>query len=104
MQLRSLPGLASEKIEVNLGRDGPVTSPDPPTVDWNCSGKINNETGIYTLQFEFSYTNVSLIQEAIVYYEISVDNTNHPGQNIPILRETIDIEKVEVNVSNMLLY
>lgn len=77
--------------------------PDPPTVDWNCSGKIDNETGLYTLQLEFSYNNVSLNQEAIEYYEISVGimNENLRGV-IPILRETIDIERVQVNASNML--
>ena len=102
IQLKSIPGLASERIQVNLMRD-PVPL-DPPTVDWNCSGKIDNETGLYTLQFEFSYNNVSLIQEAIQYYEISVGNMNGLRGDIRILRETIDIERVQVNVSNILLY
>ena len=98
--MKSLPGLASERIQVDLKRD-PVPL-DPPTVDWNCSAKIDNKTGLYTLQLEFSYNNVSLIQEAIKNYEISVGNMNGLRGVIPILRETIDIERVQVNASNML--
>lgn len=71
-------------------------------MDGTCFGQIDNDTGLYTLQLEFSYSsvfeNISLeyFQEAVENYLITVDNTNGLGRSIPISRETIDIERVQV--------
>ena len=57
-------------------RDLEITDPVPPIVSLNCNRQVNNRSGLVAAQLEFSYTNVSLIHEAIENYVITVRNPN----------------------------
>ena len=75
-----------------------MTSPEPPVVDLSCSRVADNQTGLSTLQLEFSYPNVSLINEAIYEYVIILRNMNmQAGQSrINITREALELSGVLV--------
>ena len=80
-------------------RDVPPTSPAPPTVDLSCYRDIDNETGLYSVQLEFTYSNVSLIQEAIDNYTITLRNVNVTlGGRIDLPRESLELKTVLVGV------
>ena len=75
-----------------------MTSPEPPVVDLSCSGVADSQTGLYTVHIEFSYPNVSLINEAINEYSISMRNRDfRVGIGvISIHRETLELSNVLV--------
>ena len=68
-QLLSRPGRNFNRLDISFNQDR-ITSPEPPVVNLSCSGVADDQTGLYTVHIEFSYANVSLINEAINEYSI----------------------------------
>ena len=97
MQLLPRPGRNFAVYEINF-RDDHVTSPEPPVASLDCSGVADNQTGLYTLHLEFSYPNVSLINEAIYEYFIILRNRDFMVgiDPIDVLRETLELAGVLV--------
>ena len=98
MQLTSVPGGKRSNIQVRFREHPRVTSPKPPPVDMSCSGVTDDQTGLYNIGMEFSYPNVSLINEAINNYSIIIRNRNFSVGIPPIapLRETLELHNVLV--------
>ena len=96
-QLLSRPGRNLNRLVISFNQDL-VTSPEPPVVDLSCSGVADNQTGLYTVRIEFSYANVSLINEAINEYSISMRNLDFTVgiDVISIHRETLELSNVLV--------
>jgi serine/threonine protein kinase len=95
LRLFSVPGRKRRSIGVSF-RDRQVTLPEPPPIDLSCSGVTDDQTGLYNVRIEFSYSNVSLINEAINNYSIIIRNRNFSVGIPPIapLRETLELHNV----------